>query len=622
MNRPVLSFGRPQLVSAGALLLTAGLCVSNGGFFPVSWGWGALAGLWAATVALLVGPRLSLSRTELLYVIALVALTVWTFLSALWAPSATHPVLEGERALVLVGAVAAALALGGRRSPRPLLGGVTGALAIVCAYALGTRLLPGRYAPFDPTRLSAPVGYWNGLGLASAVGAQLAFGFAARGRAAWVRLVSAALLLVFLPTLYFTYSRGSWLALGIGLVVSLTLGPRLLESMAALATFAALPALAVVVASRREGLTDQTASLSAATHDGHRMAGWLAVLVVAQLVVALAYAAVRRRVVVPHAVRAAFAALAVGAMLLGAALAFAHYGSPWHLAHRGYTSFTASPAAGGGDLNSRLFSLSGNGRWQLWQVAWSDARAHPILGSGAGTYEAVWNRERPVADTVRDAHNLYLETLAELGIVGAFLLALLLLTPLVAAARARHHPLVPAALGAYVAYLAHATVDWDWELTGVTIAALLVGLACIRAEPIAAVTTVPSRASFTLAVATALAGVVAVVTLAGNTASSAADNAIARSDWSAAARHARSATRWAPWSSRGWQQLGEAELGLHQAARARADLHTALDKDPDNWAIWFDLALASRGAARRDALQEARRLNPLSPEIALFDAAR
>ncbi|HYT50946.1 MAG TPA: hypothetical protein VEL10_01935 [Gaiellaceae bacterium] len=46
---------------------------------------------------------------------------------------------------------------------------------------------------------------------------------------------------------------------------------------------------------------------------------------------------------------------------------------------------------------------------------------------------------------VRDAHSLYVETLAELGPIGLALLSAALVVPLVAAVRARRHPLsVPA----------------------------------------------------------------------------------------------------------------------------------------------------------------------------------
>ena len=83
----------------------------------------------------------------------------------------------------------------------------------------------------------------------------------------------------------------------------------------------------------------------------------------------------------------------------------------------------------------------------------------------------------------------------------------------------------------------------------------------------------------------------------------------------AAAVHAHQAIRWLPWSAAGWQRLGEAQLGAHDRAAAQQSLNRAIAKDPDDWAIWLDLVAASRGQAQTDALVQASRLNPLSPEI-------
>src|SRR5439155_27330960 len=107
--------------------------------------------------------------------------------------------------------------------------------------------------------------------------------------------------------------------------------------------------------------------------------------------------------------------------------------------------------------------------------------AHRWLGSGAGSYEPYWYRHRPNDQAVRDAHSLYMETLAELGPIGLALLATALAIPLAGAVRARRRPLVPPALGAYVAYLVHAAYDWDWEMPAVTLAALFCGAAILIA---------------------------------------------------------------------------------------------------------------------------------------------
>lgn len=111
-----------------------------------------------------------------------------------------------------------------------------------------------------------------------------------------------------------------------------------------------------------------------------------------------------------------------------------------------------------------------------WNVAWEDVRDSPLIGRGAGTFDLSWLERRPIDADVQDAHTLYLETLAELGIVGVALLLLALAPPLV---RALQGTRTPAAAAGYVAFLVHAGVDWDWELPAVTVAGLLCGCAIL-----------------------------------------------------------------------------------------------------------------------------------------------
>ena len=102
-----------------------------------------------------------------------------------------------------------------------------------------------------------------------------------------------------------------------------------------------------------------------------------------------------------------------------------------------------------------------------------------VLGHGPGTFERLWLERRPVEREAREAHSLYLETLAEQGIVGGLLLAAVLAVPLVAVVR-HGRATAAAAAGAYVTYLVHAGLDWDWEMPAVTAAGLLAGVAILK----------------------------------------------------------------------------------------------------------------------------------------------
>src|SRR6476619_4778368 len=89
---------------------------------------------------------------------------------------------------------------------------------------------------------------------------------------------------------------------------------------------------------------------------------------------------------------------------------------------------------------SRLRDLSLSGRLDQWRVARHMFTEHPLAGEGAGSWEAQWLLHEPYNDYNQRPHSLYLETLAELGLIGAVLLAFALVPPLAAFARARHHP--------------------------------------------------------------------------------------------------------------------------------------------------------------------------------------
>ena len=221
---------------------------------------------------------------------------------------------------------------------------------------------------------------------------------------------------------------------------------------------------------------------------------------------------------------------------------------------------------------------------------------------------------------VRDAHSLYLETFAELGIVGLILLVVALGTPLVAVVRARKRPGVAAVAGAYAAYLVHAGFDWDWEVTAVTLAALFVGVALLAAgrSDDDERREMPPRLRYGLLAGAVVVGAAGFVFLAGQMQLSRASAAASAGHWTQAERDARSASRWLPWSTDPWRRLGEAQLAQGRPAAARRSFRKAVSKDRGEWNLWFDLARASTGRTQAVALARAARLDPLGPEIGEF----
>ena len=372
-----------------------------------------------------------------------------------------------------------------RREGVPLLLAATlAAIFLASGYGLLTRLFPERLGSFDPVaayRLEEPLTYWNAAGLFAAMGALLALGFAARAETVAARAVASATQPVFLATLYFTFSRGAWIAGAVGLAAAVAIDPGRLQLLLTGLVLAIPSGLAVLLSYHQEALTRLDAPVSAASHEGHRLAVYILLLAVAAGLAGAGLWLAERRVTPPRQARLAFAGAAALVLVVGLLGAFVHYGGPAELVRRATTPSRRPPNDPTVNLNQRLFTFSGSYRAELWHAAWHDYRAHRVLGSGPGTYEWYWDEHRPIQHKVRDAHNLYLEVLAELGPLGLLLLILALGTPFVAAFRARGHPLVPLALAAFVAFLVHAAVDWDWEMSAVTLAALACAAAVLTA---------------------------------------------------------------------------------------------------------------------------------------------
>jgi len=620
VRRSGLARHLPVFVTAG--LVIGGLSFANGGYFPVSWGWSALGLLWLAAIALTLGLAIEAGGLDLVFLGALTGLTAWTFLSALWTSTVPETVLEGERILLYLSAAFAGLLLLRRASVSALLVGVVAAITAVSTYALVTRLFPDRFGVFDPIsgyRLSDPVGYWNAFGILAAMGTLIALGLAARSGPA-ARCFAAGSGVLLLLTVYFTYSRGGWIAFFVGLAAAIAVDRRRLQLITTTLVLAPWPALAIWVASTSPALTHQGAGLAAASRDGHGLAVITIGLVVAAALAVLALDWAETAISIPPGLRRAYAGTLVFVLAAFLIVVFGRYGFPPTLARKTYDAFNAPAPAVGTDLNSRLFSLSGNGRTEQFHTAWQQVTDHPVLGGGAGSYGEYWFQHRRVSATVHDAHTLYLETLAELGPIGLAMLALALAVPLAAIRRARSSPLAAVAAGAYVAYLAHAFVDWDWEMPAVTLTALACGLALLAlARGQRPARLLRPKVRMTALGGTAVLVAIVLLGLLGNSAISASSKSAEAGHFARAESQARRAMNFAPWSAEPWRRLGEAQVLAGKSAAARASFRKAITKDRRDWTLWFELAQASRGRERALALHQASRLNPLSPEIAAVE---
>src|SRR5262249_34913497 len=111
-----------------------------------------------------------------------------------------------------------------------VIGGVVLGVAFISAYSLATRLFPDHIRTsrdaIESARLAEPIGYWNSLGLLAAIGVLTALGFAAHAQRLPLAMASAAVIPIAGTTLYFTFSRGAWMALIVGFVAAVVADPR------------------------------------------------------------------------------------------------------------------------------------------------------------------------------------------------------------------------------------------------------------------------------------------------------------------------------------------------------------------------------------------------------------
>jgi O-Antigen ligase len=583
----------------------------------------------------------------------LTAFGVWTGLAIGWSESAEQSVLEVGRIASYLGFLVLAVALQGRSVARHTVNALASAIGVVTLLAVLSRLHP-QWFPQNPdfrflgptaaSKLSYPIGYWNALAAFAAIGAPLLLSVAVGGRTLVGRALAAAALPVTALCVYLTISRGGAIELGLGVVVFMLISPRRLEAVGTLALTGAASALLIGLTHQRHALTDglQTA---AAHHQGNQILALT--IVVCGLVGALQAAATlaaRRRP------RPAFLTadrrtttrrtrrVLVGALIVALAL-----GVPGKLHHAWHDFKQPMGVVSPGSMSSvfsRLGAANGNSRYQFWQAAGHAFDHHPVGGTGPGTFQFWWARHATADGFVRNAHSLYMETLAETGIVGfALLIGLLVTFAAFAARRAlRSEPgprlWLSAAAGALAAFLLAAAVEWVWQLAAIAAAALTVGavIVCGRDEgdgeralqPAAPSTKRPRWVAGALLAALAVVALGAIlVPLGGTVKLRASQSAAANGNLSLALRDSLAAERLQPYASAPYVQEATVLEAAGRLGDAAVAARTATRNSPTDWTTWLTLARidARRGDDREGlaALAKARQLNP---RFTVFSASR
>jgi hypothetical protein len=381
-----------------------------------------------------------------------------------------------QRLLLYVGVLLVAVgSLRGRRVQRAVEPALAAGATIVIGYGLSGRLLPELVQLASSRsaggRLEQPLTYWNAEGALAAIGLVLCARLAGdRGRPLPVRLIAAGAAPILAAGLYLTYSRGALAVAVLGLLVLAAAAPSRAQLRAAgivLAVGAGVAACSELL----PGVATVAGSADDRAGDG---AVLLAVLIAAAAVSALLVA---RGGDEPNRVPRWYSWLGPGAWAATAAVAAG-------LIVGGLAERPTERELSAGAGATRLTSVSSN-RYEYWRVALGAFRDDPLTGAGSGGFRVVWLQERPIRETVRDAHSLEFEVAAELGLIGLLGLVLMGGGGAVAARRAlaRRRDLAAGPAAALVVWSLHASIDWDWQMPAVTLPALvLAGLLIVLAE--------------------------------------------------------------------------------------------------------------------------------------------
>jgi hypothetical protein len=464
---------RSRVCVVGAATLVGGptvLAFFSGGFFDRP---RLIAGIvaWALViVAAFLAPRPLPSSTPGRVALAGLALfTLWVSLSLLWAPLGSRAQDDLQRDLLYLGYFTAAIALLHgpivRRWLEPTL--LLGTFVIAC-YALSERLLPGiielsrSRSAFG--RLEQPITYWNAFGAVTAIGFVLALRISGDAeRSKRLRGAAAVAGLPLALAVYLSFSRGALAAVAAGVVVLLALAPSGRPQLRSAVAMLSTGALAALVASRLPTVESLARLEQGDSGEGLIMLAALVVLgALAALVVVREPRLPPLPIKLPVSRRTAVLSLAVAGLLAALVAAATLEGRP-----EGVSPQAAANA-------SRLRSIDTN-RYRYWRVALDGFADRPLAGSGAGGFYVEWRQRPDRDDPSGDAHSLYLETAAELGVVGLAFLGMLIGGVAVALARLyRRDPALGTGLAAgFAVWAIHAGLDWDWEMPALTLIGLV-----------------------------------------------------------------------------------------------------------------------------------------------------
>jgi cytochrome c-type biogenesis protein CcmH/NrfG len=584
----------------------------------------------------------------------LLAFTALTALSIVWSVQPDHSWQDSGRMLAYSGVFGVGVALVRVVPERwpAVLGGLTLAAIVVCAYALATKVFPS----LDPlntfARLNEPYGYWNAVGITAAMGVICCMWLGARRTGhALLRALAYPAMGLLLLTLVLAYSRGALAALALGVLLWFCVVPLRLRG-ATLLIVGGLGAAAVAAWDfSRHALSSEGVPIAERAQAGHQLGALIVAMLVTLTIVGVAVGFLTARRAPSLLARRRAGALLLAAIVLAVlafagALAHSQRGFTGSISHA-FSALTNPNAKQPPNTAARLTAVA-SVRARYWKEAFQVFKAHPALGAGAEGFATAHLRYETETLEVRHAHGFLVQTLADLGLVGLALALALLATWMAAAGRAAHpfnrrwtswrtwlritsderprwQRLRDRRLARYtpervgmlsmlclvVVFGAHSLVDWTWYVPGDACVALL----CAG--------WLAGRGELARATGTALEG-------ANNAGTGAAAGWRPGSGRRPSYTHVLVAgavivlallaawSQWQPQRSEEARQQADSLLEANDPSAASAAANAAVSRDPLSVEALFALAnvqqTTGRAALARATLERAVRLQPSNPQ--------
>jgi O-antigen ligase len=550
---------------------------------------------WALVAVLAAGGLLAFDVMRLRRGLGLIALgcfgglALWSGLSVLWAWMPGDATNEASRALFYAAAFAIVLlAVRTQRDAATMVGLIAAATGLVTLYGCLRLARDPSEAFMLYGRLGWPTGYPNTSASLGVLGFWTLVGVGAERSLLWpLRSLALGAAVPALGFALLTQSRGAAFTMILVAPVAIAIVRERLRLTAFL--LVALAGLLPALSALRTAIDDGSAA-SAGTASARLLLGGAIVAVLAAAIAA----ADQRFSISPERRRmlgrgAAVAVAAVAVLLVGVALqqdAPGRIRSAWH----SFTLVDASEESG-----PHLLSAESN-RWDFWQVAAGDLAARPLSGFGAGSFGPTYLRDGRSSEMPAQAHGQIQELAATLGLPGLLLACSVGAVGLAGLLLRRRQPstaLAGAAVGT-ACVLAHAQVDWHWQVPAVALP-LVALLACGSAlHPLGA--PVPRRIVRAGGAVVLALGLLLVLPVFA--AERLSERAIARDDPSAA----RLAARFSPFDPAPLRVAAQ----LEQPVRGLRDALAAAQRGPREWSSWAlvaqlagnDRSLVARACAR------------------------